>query len=167
MKFIKQSSIDNLIDETLTLLLEPLTKKKGVHYFCFSPLRAKRNSFFMCACCKNFFMTTQRVSVETPCSSSWKNTQRWTSLKLSSSWDHRNSTRVRRAKRRCKENSWRNIVHEKIVQFCSDQYQKFNSLQADDWAKQMMLTDRGFSQRYCKNLWLALLLMKEALFLLH
>jgi hypothetical protein len=59
MKFIKQSSIDNLIDETLTLLLEPLTKKKGVHYFCFSPLRAKRNSFFMCACCKNFFMTTQ------------------------------------------------------------------------------------------------------------
>jgi hypothetical protein len=29
-------------------------KKKGVHYF-FSPLRAKRNSFFMCACCKELF----------------------------------------------------------------------------------------------------------------
>jgi hypothetical protein len=58
MKFIKQSSIDNLIDEARIDVVIGATeelKKKGVHYFCFSLLWAKRNSFFVCACCKNFY----------------------------------------------------------------------------------------------------------------
>jgi hypothetical protein len=70
MKFIKQSSIDNLIDEARIDVVgatEEL-KKKGVHYFCFL-LYGEKELLLMCACCKNFFMT-QRVSVETPCSSS-------------------------------------------------------------------------------------------------
>jgi hypothetical protein len=40
MKFIKQSSIDNLIDEARidVVIGHWRVKKKGVHYFCFSPL---------------------------------------------------------------------------------------------------------------------------------
>jgi hypothetical protein len=38
--------------------------------------------------------------------------------------------RVRRAKEDAKKIRRRNIVHEKTVQFCSDQYKETNSLQA-------------------------------------
>jgi hypothetical protein len=51
MKFIKQSSIDNLIDEARIDVVIGATeelKKKGVHYFCFSLLGEKE--LLLCVC---------------------------------------------------------------------------------------------------------------------
>jgi hypothetical protein len=56
MKFIKQSSIDNLIDEARIDVVIGATevKKERCSLFLLLSLRA-RNSFFMCACCKELF----------------------------------------------------------------------------------------------------------------
>jgi hypothetical protein len=73
MKFIKQSSIDNLIDEARIDVVIGATeelKRKVFTISAFLLLRAKRNSFFMCACCKELFYDNSAGLVETPCSSS-------------------------------------------------------------------------------------------------
>ena len=59
MKFIKQSSIDNLIDEARIDIVIGATeelKKKGVHYFCFSPFTGEKGTPSLCVhVVKNFF----------------------------------------------------------------------------------------------------------------
>jgi hypothetical protein len=57
MKFIKQSSIDNLIDEARIDVVIGATeelKKKGVHYFFLSFTGEKE--LLLCACCKELFL---------------------------------------------------------------------------------------------------------------
>jgi hypothetical protein len=163
MKFIKQSSIDNLIDETHWRCYGATeAKKKGVHYFCFSLLL--KELLLCCACCKELFYDNSAGFGGNSVQFIMKNTQRWTSLKLSkSSWDHRNSTSTK-SKAKMQRKFMTKYCPWKDRSILLWSIPKNSTAKADDWAKQMMLTDRGFSQR-CKNLWLALLLMK-ALFLL-
>jgi hypothetical protein len=62
MKFIKQSSIDNLIDEARIDVVIGATeelKKKGVTISAL--LYGRKGTPSLCACCKELFMTTQRV----------------------------------------------------------------------------------------------------------
>jgi hypothetical protein len=123
MKFIKQSSIDefNWRSTHCCCYCNQLKKKKGVHYFAFSFYGRKGTPSFVHVV-KTFFMITQRVSVETPCSSSWKIP---TMNFFEAVEKVAEITGILESKSKAKmQKTWRNIVHEKIVQFCSDQYQR-------------------------------------------
>jgi hypothetical protein len=71
MKFIKQSSIDNLIDEAridVVIGATEVKKKKGVHYFCFLSFTGEKELLLCVHVVKNFYDSAGLVG--TPCSSS-------------------------------------------------------------------------------------------------
>jgi DNA primase len=153
MKFIKQSSIDNLIDEAridVVVGASETLKKKGIHQFCFSPFTGEKGTPSLCCnTIKNFFYdnsagfggnTIQFIMKKYPSMNFFEAVEHVAGL-----------TGIVLEYEEQSEDAKK--IHDEIfsmkniVQFCSDMYQKkFSSLKADDWAKQMMITDRGFSE---------------------
>lgn len=153
MKFIKQSSIDNLIDEARIDVVIGATetlKKKGIHQFCFSPFTGEKGTPSLCVhTVKNFFYdnsagfggnSIQFVMKKHPSMNFFEAVEHVAGLTgIILEYEEQSED--------AKKIHDEILSMKKIVQFCSDKYQKaFNDLKADDWAKQMMITDRGFSE---------------------
>jgi DNA primase len=153
MKFIKQSSIDNLIDEARIDVVIGATetlKKKGIHQFCFSPFTGEKGTPSLCVhTVKNFFYdnsagfggnSIQFVMKKHPSMNFFEAVEHvagLTGIVLEYEQQSEDAKKIHDEI----------LSMKQIVQFCSDKYQKaFNSLTADDWAKQMMITERGFSE---------------------
>lgn len=153
MKFIKQSSIDNLIDEARIDVVIGATeelKKKGVHYFCFSPFTGEKGTPSLCVhVVKNFFYdnsagfggnAVQFIMKKYPTMNFFEAVEKVaeiTGIILEYEEQSEDAKKIHDEI----------FSMKKVVQFCSDLYQKkFATLKADDWAKQMMITDRGFSE---------------------
>jgi len=153
MKFIKQSSIDNLIDEARIDIVIGATetiKKKGIHYFCFSPFTGETGTPSLCIhVVKNFFYdnsagfggnSVQFIMKKYPSMNFFEAVEKVaeiTGIILEYEEQSEDAKKIHDEI----------LSMKKIVQFCSDMYQKkFNSLKIDDWAKKMMITERGFSE---------------------
>jgi hypothetical protein len=71
MKFIKQSSIDNLIDEARIDVVIGATEELKRKVFTISAFSfTGEKELLLCACCKELFYDNSAGLVETPCSSS-------------------------------------------------------------------------------------------------
>jgi DNA primase len=153
MKFIKQSSIENLIDEARIDVVIGATetiKKKGMHYFCYSPFSGEKGTPSLCLnVVKNFFYDNSAGFGGNSVQFIMK---KHSSMNFFEAVEHiAGLTGIVLEYEEQSEDAKK--IHDeilsmkKIVQFCSDKYQKaFNDLKAEDWARQMMITDRGFSE---------------------
>lgn len=153
MKFIKQSSIENLIDEARIDVVVGATediKKKGVHYFCFSPFTGEKGTPSLCVnTVKNFFYdnsggfggnTVQFIMKKYPTMNFFEAVEKVaeiTGIVLEYEEQSEDAKKIHDEL----------LSMKKIVQFVSEKYQtEFNKQPLDHWAKQMMISDRGFSE---------------------
>lgn len=153
MRFIKQSSIDNVIAEASIETVIGKTEKlerKGANFFCFSPFTGEKGTPSLCVkVAENFFYdnsagfgggAVQFIMKKYPSMTFFEAIEHIaeiTGIVLEYEEQSEDAKKI-----------YSELTSMKgIVQFCSDLYQKkFNSLKTDDWAKQMMITDRGFSE---------------------
>lgn len=152
MKFIKQSSIDRVLDEASVLDVISKTedvKKKGANYFCNSPFTNEKSASLAINPVKNFFKDFSSGFGGNAISFLMKRHSGISFFEaiekaaeicgIQLEYEERSEDQ----KRMDDEDQ----AMKKLVAFANEEYQKaFSKLPEDSWAKKMVFEERGYSE---------------------
>jgi DNA primase len=152
MRFIKQSSIDNVLDEARVydvVNISEKLKKSGIHYFCLSPFVSEKTPSFCVNVVKNYWYdnaagyggnAVQFLMRKHPGIGYFAAIEMTAQIcNITLEFEDQSEDQ--------KKLYDEQLAMKALVDFAAQEYQKeFHKLQPTDWPKQMMLLDRVFSE---------------------